>query len=88
MFKYPLGDSASIENNTHIGLTTTILSKSLTMHLNDSSSIYLHFKSHSIPKYKFRKILVENTPIIAHIINKLQVQILEARHKKNRKQKT
>ena len=38
----------------------------------------LHFKTHSIPKCKFRKILVENTTIIAHEINKLRLQILEA----------
>ena len=54
------------------------LSRRLTMHLNDSSSIALHFKNHSIPKSKFRKILVENTTIIAHEIDKLRLQILEA----------
>ena len=48
------------------------------MHLNDSSSIALHLKNYSIPKSKFRKILVENTIIIAHELNKLQLQILEA----------
>ena len=35
---------------------------------------------YSIPKSKFRRILVENTPIIAHEINKLQLQIIEALH--------
>ena len=34
------------------------------------------FKTHSIPKSKFRKILVENTTTIAHEINKLPLQIL------------
>ena len=48
------------------------------MHLNDSSSIALYLKTHSIPKSKFQKILVENTTIIAHKINKLWLQILEA----------
>ena len=48
------------------------------MHLNASSFIALHLKTHSIPKSKFRKILVENTTIIAHEINKLRLQILEA----------
>ena len=48
------------------------------MHLHDSSSIALHLKSHSLPKSKFQKILIENTTIIAHEINKQQVQILEA----------
>ena len=36
------------------------------------------FKTHSIPKSKLRKILVENTTIIAREINKLWLQILEA----------
>ena len=54
------------------------------MHLNDSSSIALHLKTHSIPKSKFRKILTENTTIIAHEINKLQLQILEALHIKTK----
>ena len=41
------------------------------MHLNDSSSIAFHLKNHSIPKSKFGKIIVENTIIIAHEIDKL-----------------
>ena len=55
------------------------------MHFNDSSSITIHLKNHSIPKSKFRKILVENTTIIAHKINKLQLHILEAQHVKTKK---
>ena len=55
------------------------------MHLNDSSSIALHLKTHTIPKSKFRKILVENTTIIAHEIDKLWLQILEALHIKTKK---
>ena len=54
------------------------------MHLNDSSSIALHLKTHSIPKFTFQKILVENNTIIAHEINKLQLQILEALHIKTK----
>ena len=50
------------------------------MHRNDSSSIALHLKTHSISKSKFRKILVENTTIIAQEINKLRLQILKALH--------
>ena len=42
------------------------------MHLNDSSSIALLYKTHSIPKSKFWKILIENTTIIAHEIDKLR----------------
>ena len=49
-----------LENNTYIGLTTMILSWCLAMLLNDSSSMAQHLKSHSLPKSKFRKILVEN----------------------------
>ena len=54
------------------------------MYLNDSSPIALHLKFHSIYKYKFRKILVENITLIAHEIDKLQQQILEALHIKNK----
>ena len=54
------------------------------MHLNDSSSIALHLKAHSISKSKFRKILVENTAIIAHEIDKLRLQILETLHIKTK----
>ena len=56
--------------SAYVGLTPTTLSRRLTMHLNDSSSIAFHLKCHSIPKSKFRKILVENTTIIAHKIDK------------------
>ena len=84
MFKCPLGDCASKENSVYIGLTT-IFSKRLTMHLNDSSSIALHLKTYSIPKSKFRKILIENTTIIVHKIEKLWLQILEALHMKTKK---
>ena len=41
IFKYPLGVCVSKENNTHVGLTTTTLSRRPTMHLNDSSSYIL-----------------------------------------------
>ena len=39
-------------------------------------------------KSKFRKILVENTTIITHEINKLRPQNLEALHIKIKKKKT
>ena len=85
MFKCPLGDCVSKENNIYVGHTTTTLSRQLTIHLNDSRSIALHLKTHSILKSKFWKILVENTTIIAHEINKLQLQILEDLHIKTKK---
>ena len=66
--------------NLDVSLTTTTLSRGLIMHLNGSSSIAFHLKTHSIPKSKFWKILLENTTIITHKINKLWLQILEALH--------
>ena len=81
-FKCPLGDWVSNENNTYVGLT-----RRLTMHLNDSSSITIHLKTHSIPKSKFRKILIQNTTIIAHKINKQRLQIFKP-HKNKNKNKT
>ena len=66
------------ENNTYVGLTSTTLSRRLTMHLNDSNSIALHLNTRSISKYKFRKIQVQNTTILGHEINKLRLQTLEA----------
>ena len=50
------------------------------MHLNDSISLALHLKTHSIPKSKFQKFLVENTALIAHEINKQRLQTPEALH--------
>ena len=44
-----------------------------TMHLNDSSSIAIHLKTHSTPKSKFR-----NNTIISYEINKRRLRILEA----------
>ena len=44
----------------------------------DSKSIAFHLKNYSIPKSMSRKILVENTTIIAHEIDKLRPHILEA----------
>ena len=72
---------------THFVYITTTLSRRLTMHLNDSSSIASHLKTHTIPKSKFRKILVENNTIIAHEINKVRLQILEALYIKTNKPK-
>ena len=73
MFKFPLGNCVSKENSAYVGLITTTLSIRLTMHLNDSSSKALYLKTRSIPKSKFRKILVENTTTTAHEIDKLRL---------------
>ena len=66
------------ENSGYVGLTTTTLFIRLTMYRNDSSFIAFHLKNHSIPKSKFRKILVKNTTIIANEFDKLRLQIQEA----------
>ena len=62
-------ETVSSENNTYAGLNTTTLSRRLTIHLNDSSSIALHLKTSSIPRSKLCNIFVENTTIIVHEIN-------------------
>ena len=41
-FKCPLGDSITDNNNIYVGLTSTTLSRRLTMHLSDTSSIAQH----------------------------------------------
>ena len=48
------------------------------MHLNDSRCITLHIKIHSIRKSKFRKLIRENTIIIALEINRPRLQMLLA----------
>ena len=55
-FKCPLGDCISDNNNNiYVGLTSTILSRRLTMHLSDTSSIAQHLKKIFIPNNRFRK---------------------------------
>ena len=66
--------------NTYIGVTTTTLSRRLTMHLTDNSSIAQHLKTHSCPKTKFRKILNDNTTNIEIQTCKQRLKILEALH--------
>ena len=58
MFKCLLEDCVSNENDSYVGLTTATLSRRLTIHLNDSSSLALNLKA---TLYLNRKILVENT---------------------------
>ena len=87
LFKCPLGDCVSKENSAYVDFTYTTLSRKLKIHLNDSNSIAFHLMNHSIPRSKFRKILVENTTIIEHEIDKLWLQILEAQHIKTKKPK-
>ena len=68
-FKCPLGDCISENNNIYVGLTSTTLSRRLTMHLSDTSSIAQHFKKHSCPTTELWKIFTENT-ILEHQNNK------------------
>ena len=84
MFKYPLGDCVFKENKACVVITTTTHSRRFTVHLNDSSSIALPLKTHSIPKSMFRIIPVENITIVAHVIYKLRQQILEAQRIKTK----
>ena len=63
------------------------LSKKMFSLLILQSSISVHLRSHSLPKSKSHKILVENTTIIAYEINKPWLQILEALHIKAQKPK-
>ena len=80
-FKCPLGDCIS-GNNIYVGLTSTTLSRRLTMHLSDTSSIAQHLKKHSCPTTQLRKILTDNT-ILVHQNNKQKLQILEALYIRN-----
>ena len=82
-FKCPLGDCISDNNNIYVGLTSTTLSRRLTMHLSDTSSIAQHLKKHSCPTAQLRKILTDNTTILEHQNNKQKLQILEALHIRN-----
>ena len=83
-FKCPLGDCISDNNNNiYVGLTSTTLSRRLTMHLSDTSSIAQHLKKHSCPTTQLRKILTDNTTILEHQNNKQKLQILEALYIRN-----
>ena len=48
-FKSSLGDCISDNNNIYIGLISTTLSRRLTMHLSDTSSIAQHLKKTFMP---------------------------------------
>ena len=63
-FKCPLGDCVSENNNMYVGLTSTILSRRLKMHLSNTSSIAQHLKKHSCPTTDLQKNLTENITIL------------------------
>ena len=80
-FKCHLGDCISDNDNINVGLTSTTLSRILTMRLSDTSSITQHLKKkRSCPTTELRKILIENKTILDH---KKKILILEALHIRN-----
>ena len=82
-FKCLLEDCMSDNNNIYVGLTSTTLSRRLTMHLSDTSPITQHLKKHSCITTELRKILTDNTIILEHQNNNKKLQILEALHIRN-----
>ena len=58
-FKCTLGDCISDNNSIHIGLTSTTLSRQLTMYQSDTSSIAQHQKNIPVQKLSFRKFLLK-----------------------------
>ena len=54
-FKCPFGDCISDDNNIYVGLTSTTLSRRLTMYLFDTSSIIQHLKKNSCPTTELQK---------------------------------
>ena len=57
-FKCTLGDCISENNNICVGLTSNTLSRRLTVHLSDTSSIAQHIKENiPVPKLSFEKFL-------------------------------
>ena len=81
-FKCPLGDCISENNNICVSLTSTTLSRRLTMHLSIISSIAPNLKKHSCPTTELWKILTENTTILEQQ-NTKKLQILGSLHIRN-----
>ena len=81
--KSPLGYCISKNDNIYVGLTSTTLSRRLTMHLSDTSVIVQHLKNYSCPTTELRKILTDNATILELQNNKQKLQILVALHIRN-----
>ena len=84
VYKYtcPYGD-CKLRNNMYIGMTTTSLSRRLTMHLQNGTP-----KEHTLQEHNInltRKILEENTEIINKTTDFRRLIILEALHIQNLK---
>ena len=80
-FKCPIGSCKLQENNTYIGLTTTTLSRRLSLHISPTSpsAINKHLISqHKLPKEKFRPTVVDNTDIIFKTSCQKRLMIVEA----------
>ena len=89
LFSMPLIFNSTFWLTHNIHLFSWYTHTSIRIHAHTHTPNISILKPHSIPKSKFRKILVEYTTILAHEINKLRLQILEALHiKKQNKKKT
>ena len=82
----------AIEKETFWSPSTSVvnfltLSRRLTMHFSDTSSMAQHLKRHSCHTTKFRKILTKNTTILQQKNCKQKLQILEALHIRNKHSK-
>ena len=77
------GDCISEMNYIYIGLTSSTLSRKLTLQLSHTSSIAQLFKEYSCPTNEFRKILTENTTTLEQQNNQQKLQILDALYIRN-----
>ena len=80
-----LGDCISENKNIYVSLMSTTLSRRLTMHFSDTSSVAQHLKKHSCSTSEFQKILTENTTILEQQNSKQRLQILEGLHIRNKR---
>ena len=75
-YKCPLGDCALRQNCKYIGLTTTSLSRRITMHVQ-SGGPKMHTETYHEQRLT-RKQMVENTTILDRCKNPRKLQVLEA----------
>lgn len=83
-FNCPIGECNC---SSYIGHTTNTLSRRLTLHLSDTSSIAQHLKKHGCQHSQFRNIMVENTKILQTDSNVRRLKVLEALYIKVRQPK-
>jgi hypothetical protein len=84
-YKCSIGDCELQPPCKYIGLTTTTLSRRLTMHLKDGGPLKHTQDNHKTerPNGLLREDLVQNTRILHHITNFQRLQIIEALEIKN-----